>query len=262
MKIFFNCLVYKDNDIVEDMILNIKKFVKRPIIVLHVNTCFEDFDFKRFEIFDDVYVNPVRMSHGQYDTKIKALVSNNSFISDLGINFDYEIVFYPKMLFIKTGIEEYLDGVDLCMPTPSIQKRIAMEHALNTKMNVFSDEEKLLFDNDIEKFLVEGMCFSSYVSENTHGLIRKTGLYEKVGHCYEEFVFPTVAKMFAQKIKNYPGVISYWEFPVVELMMILNQDLQEFSSFFTDNQKTKDIYFIHKVEYNYDNEIREIVRSI
>lgn len=262
MKIFFNCLVYKDNDIVEDMVLNIKKFVKDPVIVLHVNTCFEDFDFKRFEKFKDLYINPERMSHGQYDTKIKALVSNNSFINDLGIDFDYELIFYPKMLFIKSDIEEYLEGADLCMPTPTNQKREAMEPALNTKMDVFTNEEKLLFDNDIEKFLVEGMCFSSHVSENTYGLISKTGLYHKVGHCYEEFVFPTVAKLFAQRIKTYPGVISYWDFPVTELMMILNKDKHEVSSFFEDAQSVNDIYFIHKVEYDYDNEIREIVRSI
>jgi hypothetical protein len=262
VKIFFNCLVYKDNKIVEDMILNIKKFVKDPVIVLHVNKCFEDFDFGRFNTFEDVYINPTRMSHGQYDTKIKALVSNNTFINDLDIKFDYELIFYPKMLFIKTGIEEYLEGVDLCMPTPTIEKRNAMEYALNTKMDVFTDEEKSLFNNDIEKFLVEGMCFSSDISQKTYTLIKNTGLYEKVGHCYEEFIFPTVCKYFSQKIKNYPGVISYWEFSAIELMMILNQDKQEFSSFFTDNQSVKDIYFIHKVEYDYDDEIREIVRSI
>lgn len=244
------------------MILNIKKFVKDPVIVLHVNTCFEDFDFEKFKRFNYVHVNPTRMSHGQYDTKIKALVSNNSFINDLGIEFDYELIFYPKMLFIKYGIEEYLKDTDLCMPTPTAQKRNSMEYALNTKMDVFTEEEKLFFNNDIEKFLVEGMCFSSEVSEKTYSLIRGTGLYDKVGHCYEEFVFPTVAKRFSQQIKRYPGVISYWEFPAIELMMILNKDKQEVSSFFEDSQSVDDIYFIHKVEYEYGNEIREIVRSI
>ena len=37
MKIFFNCLVHIDNNIVEDMIFNIKKFVKnmKEIYIIH-----------------------------------------------------------------------------------------------------------------------------------------------------------------------------------------------------------------------------------
>jgi hypothetical protein len=262
MKIFFNCLVYKDNDIVDDMILNIKKFVKNPVIVLHVNKCFEDFNFNKFANMPDVYINPMRLSHGQYDTKIKAISSNKDVISCLGINFDYEIIFYPKMLFIKSGIEKYLDKSDLCMPTPTQGKRERMENALNTKMDVFSIEEKNLFNNDIEKFLVEGMCFSFDISEKIYNLIKMTGIYEKVGHCYEEFVFPTVGKYFSKNIKNYPGVISYWDFSPIDLSMILQNEKEKISSFFTDDQDVQDIYFIHKVDYDYNNEIRRMVRCL
>ena len=142
MKIFFNCLVYKDPDVVGDLILNIKKFVKDPVIVLHVSPDFNDFDFNRFSSINNVYINPNRYAHGQWGTKIKALVSNHDLLISKSIGFDYEIIFYPKMLFIRHGIEEYLDGVDACMPTPTKEKRDAMEYALNTKMDVFTEEEK------------------------------------------------------------------------------------------------------------------------
>lgn len=262
MKIFFNCLVYKDLDVVEDMINNIKRFVKNPIIVIHVNEIFDSFNMKRFSNIKDVYINNNRFSHGQYDTKTKALVSNRDYLINNNIDFDYEIIFYPKMLFIKKGIEEYLVGADLCMPTPDQDKRDRMEFALNTKMDVFTEEEKIYFNKGIEKFLVEGLSYSKTLSDKIYDLIKSTSLYERTGHCYEEFIFPTVAKHFASSIKNYPGIISYWELSEEDLKKIINKKITEFTSFFTDNQAVDNIYFIHKVEYGYGNNIRRVIRSI
>lgn len=262
MKIFFNCLIYKDVDVVGDLINNIKKFVKNPVIVLHVAPSFEDFDFNRFLYIDNVYINPIRYDHGQWGTKIKALTSNHDLLKDKDIKFDYEIIFYPKMLFIKRGIEEYLNEVDLCMPSPTKEKRDAMEYALNTKMDVFTEEEKAFFNYDIEKFLVEGLCFRKDLANKIYEMIKCTPLYNRSGHCYEEFILPTVAKYFAKTIKHYPGIISYWDLSINDLKMIINEDFCKFSSFFIDNQDTNNIYLIHKVDYGYDSDIRKLIRGI
>lgn len=262
MKIFFNCLVYKDPDVVGDLIVNIKKFVKDPIIVLHVAPSFEDFDFNRFSSVENVYINPVRYDHGQWGTKVKALTSNHYLIKGKSIEFDYEVIFYPKMLFIKRGIEEYLEGFDLCMPSPTKEKRDLMEYALNTKMDVFTEKEKALFNYDIEKFLVEGLCFSKDVANNMYEMIRSTLLYNRDGHCYEEFILPTVAKYFAKSTRHYPGIISYWDLSIDDLRMIIEGDIAEFSSFFVDNQDISDVYLVHKVDYGYDNQVRQLIRGI
>jgi hypothetical protein len=251
-----------DMDVVEDMVLNIKKFVRDPIIILHVNSCFEDFDFNKFSEADNVFINPNRFSHGQWDTKVKAITSNHDFIKNRGIDFDYEMIFYPKMLFIKHGIEEYIKDIDLCMPSPTQEKRDRMEYALNTKMEAFTAEEKEFFGNDIEKFLVEGMVFSRELSQKVYEMIKCTDLYERTGHCYEEFIFPTVAKYFASTMKNYPGIISYWELSAEDLQKIVKKSIRYFDSFFTDRQKVDDIYVIHKVDYGYNNEVRRLVREI
>ena len=262
MKIFFNCLVYKDPDVVGDLILNIKKFVDNPVIVLHIAPSFEDFDFNRFSSIDNVYINPIRYDHGQWGTKVKALTSNYDLLKTKNIDFDYEIVFYPKMLFIKKGIEGYLEGSDLCMPSPTKEKREAMEYALNTKMNVFTEEEKLFFNNDIEKFLVEGMAFSKDISNKMYEMIKCTQLYNREGHCYEEFILPTVAKYFAENIKGYPGIISYGDIYIEDLKKIINREISQFSSFFTDNQNIDDVYLVHKVDYGYENDTRKLIRGI
>jgi hypothetical protein len=262
MKIFFNCLVYRDTDVVGDLILNIKKFVNNPIIVLHVAPSFEDFDFNRFSYIDNVYINPARYDHGQWGTKVKALTSNHDLLKNKNIEFDYEIIFYPKMLFIKRGIEQYIDGFDLCMPSPTKEKREVMEYALNTKMNAFTEEEKIFFNNDIEKFLVEGMVFSKDISNKMYEMIKCTPLYVREGHCYEEFIFPTVAKYFSENINNYPGIISYWDLSIEDLKKIINREVLEFSSFFTDNQNIDNIYLVHKVDYGYANDIRKLIRGI
>lgn len=262
MKIFFNCLVYKDQDVVEDLIYNIKKFVKDPEIVLHIAPDFDDFNFIKFSSIENVYINPKRYSHGQWGTKIKALTSNHDLLEDMNIQFDYEIIFYPKMLFIKHGIEKYLDGSDLCMPTPSQAKRDAMEYALATKWDVFTQPQKDFFNNDIEKFLVEGMCFSRNIASQMYEMIKCTTLYDIEGHCLEEFVLPTVAKYFSSNIKDYPGIIGYGNISIDDLKMILDNRVTTFSSFFTDNQKVDDIYLVHKVEYGYENDLRKLIREI
>jgi hypothetical protein len=262
MKIFFNCLVYKDADVVGDLILNIKRFVKDSVIVLHVAPDFQDFDFNRFSSIDNLYINPIRYDHGQWGTKIKALTSNHDLLISKSIDFDYEIIFYPKMLFIRHGIEEYLRGADLCIPSPTKEKRDAMEFALNTKMDVFTEEEKHFFNNDIEKFLVEGISFSKKVSDSMYEMIKCTPLYNREGHCYEEFIIPTVAKYFSEKVKNYPGIISYWDLSIDDLKLIVSGKINNFSSFFTDSQSIDDVYLVHKVDYGYNNPVRKLIREI
>jgi hypothetical protein len=262
MKILFNCLVYKDQDVVEDLILNIKKFVIDPVIVIHVSPEFKNFDSDRFSRINSVYINSDSYDHGQWGTKIKALTSNHDLIKSKGIEFEYEIIFYPKMLFIKSGIEKYLEGSDLCMPSPTEQKRNEMEYALATKWDVFTKEQKDFFNNDIEKFLVEGMCFSKEVANKMYEMIKCTQLYNIEGHCLEEFVLPTVAKYFSSTIKDYPGIIGYGDISISDLRMILCKEVSEFNSFFTDSQSVDNIYVVHKVDYGYDNEIRKMIRGI
>jgi hypothetical protein len=262
MKIFFNCLVYKDLDVVGELIVNIKKFVKDPVIVLHVAPAFYDFDFDRFSYIDNVYINPIRYDHGQWGTKIKALTSNHDLLKSKGIEFDYEVIFYPKMLFIKRGIEEYLDGIDLCMPSLTKEKKDLVEVSLGTGVDVFTEEEKSFFNYDIEKFLVEGMCFKKEISNKMYEMIKSTPLYNKSGHCYEESVLPTVAKYFAKTIKHYPGIISLWFLSIDNLKMIINREIDKFSSFFIDNQDIDNIYFVHKVDYGYYNDVRKLIREV
>jgi hypothetical protein len=44
VKILFSIPVHENNLVIEDLIQNIQKYVKHPIIVFHVNSSFTDFD--------------------------------------------------------------------------------------------------------------------------------------------------------------------------------------------------------------------------
>jgi hypothetical protein len=256
----FNCLVYKDIDVVEDMINNINKFIKDPLIVIHVNKEFEDFNFNRISSMNNVIINSDRFNHKQYDTKTKALTSNHNYANQYC--FDYEVIFYPKMLFIKNGLEEYIDGVDVCMPMPTQEKRDQMEYALNTKMDVFTEYEKGIFVRGIEKCLVEGMVLKSDIADKLYRMISSTALYDREGHCYEEFIFPTIAKHFSNNIKDYPGIIGYGNIPLYLVDEIINKKQSQISSFFTDDQPIENIFFVHKVDYGYEDEVRNFIRRI
>jgi hypothetical protein len=161
MKIFFNCLVHTNNNIVEDMIFNIKKFVDQPIICLHVSKVFEDFDFERFSRIENVYINPDRYNTYKGGTFMTPLCSNINYITNvLKLDYDYQMIFYSQMLFIKKGVENYLKGFDIDPECESIADMINNNYvfkewkfkAHTADCNTFISDADLIINTSSEHF--------------------------------------------------------------------------------------------------------------
>jgi hypothetical protein len=255
MKIFFNCLVHDNNNIVEDMIFNIKKFVKNPIICLHVSEVFHDFDPDKFSNIKDVYINPERFFTYKGGSFVHPLCSNFNYINnELKIKFDYHMIFYSQMLFIRSGIEEYLKDADGFISL----------HEFHWESTPVIENSEVKFPKGVVKNLVEGLTCNKNVSVKMFDFIQNDdNLYNNSGWVPEEVIVPSCILKFAKKIKNYPTNSScdnYQSF--AKIKKFLDGKINSLCHLYFGDQLKEEIYIIHRVDYNYNNPIREYIRSL
>jgi hypothetical protein len=255
MKIFFNCLVHTNNNIVEDMIFNIKKFVDQPIICLHVSKVFEDFDFERFSRIENVYINPDRYNTYKGGTFMPPLCSNINYITNvLKLDYDYQMIFYSQMLFIKKGVENYLKDADGFISL----------HEYHWESTPAIENPTVRFPKGVVKNLVEGICCSRDVTIKTHDfIINDDHLLNNDGWVPEEVIFPSCILKFSEKIKNYPTCSHAKNFhDIEEVKKFLNREIDSMPHLYFGNQPEEQIFAIHRVDYDYNGSIRKYIREI
>lgn len=111
MKILISIPVHEKPDVINDLIVNIKKYVKNSVIVLHISKGFYD-NYKEEDILQDanVLINPehLQTSWGNiYQTHI-----SNFIYADQIVDFDYILLQASNDMFIIGGIEEYIKKFD------------------------------------------------------------------------------------------------------------------------------------------------------
>lgn len=122
MRIVVSIPVHEKTEVINDQIKNIKKYIKNPIIVLHISRSFYK-SHKESEIKagDDVYINPIHLQTkwgGIYQTH----VSNFKYIKNK-LAFDYFLLQASNDAFVKNGIENYISQYDA-----GINYRILWQH--------------------------------------------------------------------------------------------------------------------------------------
>lgn len=255
MKIFFNCLVHTNNDIVEDIINNIKKFTKNPVICIHVSKVFTDFDENRFSNIENVYINPERYHTYKGGSFMHPICSNFNFIENIKkIKFDYHMIFYSQMLFIRNGIEEYLKDGDAF---------VSLHEYHWESTPVIEDPEKR-FPKGVIKNLVEGVACSYDVAIKSFDfIVNDDHLINNNGWVPEEVIIPSAFLKYAKKIKNYPtsshsNNIQNFE----EVKNLLEDKISFIPHVYFGNQPKDEIYIIHRVGYDYNDPIRNYIRNI
>lgn len=122
MRIVVSIPVHEKPEVINDQIKNIKKYIKKPIIVLHVSRFFYD-SYKESEINvdDDVYVNPTHLQTKWGDI-YRTHVSNYKYIKNK-LEFDYFLLQASNDCFVKKGIENYISKYEA-----GINYRILRQH--------------------------------------------------------------------------------------------------------------------------------------
>lgn len=198
MRILFNLPVHENNDVIENVIQNIKKFVKHPIILIHVNLYWDGFDYSIIDKYDDVYVNPTRIPLIKYHNSLPIFISNFKYADQF--DYDYFCIFHSNELFIKYGIEKYIADNDI-----SHQHFVNIKHQ-NT-VNTINNTDLLnkipsheIFNNHVEgnfyKREIMGKIVNS-LEQDYSSMINFVG-------SVEETLIPTLAYKFCDKNKIVP----------------------------------------------------------
>jgi len=191
MKILFSIPIHENMDVVINIVDNIKKFVKDPIIIFHANPIFKDFDASRFDIYSNVYVNSNRFEFTKYHSLLPILMTNYYETSHL--EYDYHCFFYSNEMFIKPGIEDYIAGKQCVFEnvfSPTASDRHREMFAACDIPDYFQGQP--FINNHIEGTLYSKQLIDkifAFVSQHLMALLTsKTSI--------EETVIPTLAYMY------------------------------------------------------------------
>lgn len=198
MKILFNLPVHENNDVIENVIQNINKFVKDPIILIHVNQYWDGFDSSIVEKYNNVYLNPTRIALIKYHNSLPIIISNFKYAEQF--DYDYYCVFHSNELFIKHGIEDHIKDNDI-----SHQHFVNIKHqnTVNTINNTnFLDKipSHEIFNNHVEGNFYKKEIMRKIITELE---TEYTQMITFAG-CIEETLIPTLAYKFCNKNKIVP----------------------------------------------------------
>lgn len=109
MRILVSLPVHEHPEVVRDQLRNFLRFLRDPIIVLHVSASF-DVDIDSLIVSDRVLVNPERIVTA-WGTGILARVHlSNMRFALAETEFDTIALHASNDLFIREGVEDYIDG--------------------------------------------------------------------------------------------------------------------------------------------------------
>ena len=148
--LLFSIPIHEKQDIVNNLIENILNYNPNSNIILHVNKSFKNFNPK-LTVFPNVYINSLSFNY-QY-AKGLLWIHINNFLEAirLNINFKYFIIISSNEMFIKYGlnnyIQEYKNGAQIVEYNnnikwhnfqKNIEKTVQMQNLLNDlKLNTF-----------------------------------------------------------------------------------------------------------------------------
>lgn len=255
MKIVVSIPVHEKKDVVIDQIENIKRYIYKPIIVLHISKEFynnEGGNFQEIEELEDVYINSIHYSVG-WGNIAHVHISNFNYISNI-TDFDYFLLHASNDMYIKPQIEDYIKQYDagFCRRILRYEKTMWWP-CQKAHEDLFLKE--IMQDHGIDEIVATQVEGSFYKKKIFEKIINYIGIEDISGdeiYTKEEIYFSTIAYALINKSKlGYPTtysevhqydmglwkiqrfLYSFWKFPVLK-------------NFATENVKNKIYYKIVK----------------
>lgn len=125
MRVVISIPVHEEKEVVIDQIRNYKKYIKNPIIVIHISKSFfqkEEGKFSEIEEMRDVYINSMHFNVG-WGNIAHVHISNFLYICDKITDFDYFLMHASNELYVREGVESYIGQY-----RAGFQKRILYSH--------------------------------------------------------------------------------------------------------------------------------------
>jgi hypothetical protein len=263
LKILFSIPIHSENLVVEDLIKNIQKYVKHPIIVLHVNASFTDFDETISQRYNNVLVNTNRIDHSRFTSLLKVFASNFHFSEH--IDYDYHFLLHSNVMFIKHGIENYIRGTD-----SSYYSLIMKDTQRVNFMIENSDILSLITREEILNNFAEGTHCSKEIFKS---MVEWFEVYDVLMHCSggcaEEVVIPSLCYAFSDKNKMVRTALAictndgeYERGPSIEnAKKFLVPNNQEYNQ---DHElmETNNVFIMKRVCRSMDDPLRQFINSL
>jgi hypothetical protein len=263
VKILFSILVHENNLVIENLIQNIQKYVKHPIIVLHANASFTDFDETISQRYSNVYVNPTRFNYVQFTSTLGILASNFYFSEH--IEYNYHCIFHSNMMFIKHGIEDYYRGTDASYYSYEMK-----DEQRSTIMCENSNILSLISKDEVLNNFAEGTHCKKEIFKS---LIKWVEQYESFltwphGHI-EEVVIPTLCYALSDETKMVRSALAfctnagdYEGGPSIEKVKEFLVKNSQSSNQEGEMLDTNNVFFIKRVRRSLDDPLRKFINEL
>jgi len=283
--------VHEQMDVVIDQINNINYFVPNTIIILHASAQFNEFNKVRInDLFDNVYINPKRMSTS-YGTGILTHIHTSNYLALKNMSdIDYFILMSSNELFLKPNCDEYIRKYDAgVFQTPVLLDTILYQgkKALNdvtlkkmiNRLDIdhiyWSQHEGTFYRDDIfeqmsnvimeiigvkEQNFYQNLVYNSNFSNKYIRYIYKHVVNKLQGsklYATEEIYYPTLVSKFTDNIGS-----PYCYMPWKKDLTIDYSDVSYISSKDLSDYGYSDIYSAKRINRNYEDPIRNYIRSI
>lgn len=204
----FSLPIHEEPEVVYEQIINLKKYNPNCAVIIHINPVFKyslqtkDFSelIRNLNRFDNVYINPQRLSVGFNDI-IQAHISNYEAVKN--VNYDYFYFIASNELFLKKGAEEFVSGYEY-----GCQNKLNEDWAHIDSLKSDEDLKKIMNECSISQYSysqVEGSFYSKAIMGEICNIIKKNFDYKAITVKYprEEVYFPTIANALFSDIKHY-----------------------------------------------------------
>ncbi len=212
MKIVVSVPVHEKPDVILDQINNIKKYIEKPIIVLHVSkSFFGQYSLERLNNIPDVYINPENLDTVWGDILLPH-VSNYFYMREIEL-FDYFLFQASNDMFVRRGIEDYVGQYEAGFCRRVILQKESMwwpaqaaweDRQLRKIMNVIGQRQ-------IVATQIEGTFLRRDIAEKVMSIIKNNYTPDDKEEIYtrEENYFSTIASAFVDWGKvGYPTTYS------------------------------------------------------
>jgi hypothetical protein len=260
MKLLFNLPVHENNEIIENVIQNINKFVNAPIILIHVNKNWDGFDYSIVDKYDNVYINPTRISLIKYHNSLPIFISNFKYAQQF--DYDYFCIFHSNELFIKPGIEQYIKDNDI-----SHQHFVNIKHqnTVNTINN--TDFLNKIPSHEIFNNHVEGNFYKREIMQEIIKCLEQDYpvMIDFIGSV-EETLIPTLAYKFCDKNKIVPTyMLSFYckqySMTIEHIMELLYPNLIV-EGFYNIPVNTNTIFTVKPVNRDINDPVRIYINNL
>jgi hypothetical protein len=272
-ELLFSIPVHEEQDIINNQIENILNFNPNAKIILHINKSFTNFDINKTS-YNNVYINSNRFNY----TFGKGLlwIHINNFIEacNIGINFKYIIILSSNEMFIKYGLNKYVNKHKNGLQIEKFD--------LNNDWHNFN---KGLEKNPLIINLLKEINLNQFYGGQTEGQFYEKNVFNKIKDIYlkifgnselnnfetEEIVIQTIFKSFNLKyglpitLQNYSNKIKFNEKIIEKLIN---------NSYIIENNKIKNnlisphigengssIFSIKRIKRNFNNNRKYLSRK-